>query len=185
LELSAQHLTVGGVLRFSSSFPSVPAALDIISVELSISQSYELQSFADPSRKVSVSPHKMVLFILDENSPKRGIPAVEGLDDTQNNDLAKYSNGWFASMGKEETFQVTQVTRVPDDDHLRPTTQMGTKTVIRISHEITLEIRFKATGQGTPPKVFKLTRPVTLSSVWFILRRISVIALIPPFNSAA
>lgn len=64
--------------------------------------------------------------------------------------------------GEEWTY--SRVCRVPDDDHVRPTTLEASDGRIRASHTISVEIKYRVDGEEKE-KVLRLTKPVTITSV--------------------
>jgi hypothetical protein len=159
-------------LHFSLQFPSTPNALDIIAIEASILQNFSLTSLQDPKKKASPPPHKRRIFRFDENSNKHDIPSVSIPPVISSLALKKNlisppgtPKGVVAAIAQGEGYQVSHLVRLPDDDHLRATTQPGSNTIIRVSHEAVVEVKFRNTEEMGPAKIFKITRPITFSSV--------------------
>jgi hypothetical protein len=177
VELTSQHLTVAGLLNVSFHFPSVPEDTYILAVESYILQSYELQSFSDPSRRAIPQVQKRGLFRFDEQRHRRDIPVTFTATTRppiprhiRHPSAAGASAESIGFLSRGGSMQMSHLVRVPDDDYVRPSTQLGTKSVIRISHQIVVAITFRHCHDDGPAKVFRVTRPITFSSVGRILR---------------
>ena len=65
-----------------------------------------------------------------------------------------------------QSYEISHMARLPNDDFIRPSTLDGTKTPLRVLHELIVEVRFlPLTRPGGSVKVLKVTRPITISSV--------------------
>ncbi|KAF8306103.1 hypothetical protein DL93DRAFT_2088997 [Clavulina sp. PMI_390] len=60
------------------------------------------------------------------------------------------SPNYLQRIPARRAYQLSHLAQLPGDEYLRPSTIKGTKTPIKVSHEIVLEVRFRSTG-GTPP----------------------------------
>ncbi|CEQ43230.1 SPOSA6832_05141, partial [Sporobolomyces salmonicolor] len=64
-----------------------------------------------------------------------------------------------------EEFNHTRICRVPDDDHVRPSTLEGTEASIRVSHKMSVEVRYRKEGDEED-MVLTIGKPITITS-WF------------------
>jgi hypothetical protein len=170
-------------------------------------QSCSLQSFKDPGRKANPAPMKVRLFLFDEDSKRLEVPDMTGpacaptvssapwkkhllaLSPTTatNVSLSEPEQGPFKIVGEGGSFELTQWVRLPDDDHLRATTQPGTKSVIRFSHAIVMEVKFRK-DDDLEMKTFKIAKPITFSTVSirrYILLPVKTILTKCPLSAAA
>ncbi|GAA6029706.1 hypothetical protein JCM8097_001011 [Rhodosporidiobolus ruineniae] len=69
----------------------------------------------------------------------------------------------LASVVPGQEFHHSRICRVPDDDHVRPTTLEGTETKIRVSHKISVEVRYRKAGDEED-MVLTIAKPVTIAS---------------------
>ena len=64
--------------------------------------------------------------------------------------------------GKE--WMYARVTRIPDDDSVRPTTLEGTDTPIRVKHQLVCQVRYRFKG-SRKDQVLEMASAVTIASV--------------------
>lgn len=72
-----------------------------------------------------------------------------------------------------KSYHLSHLTRLPNDDDIRPSTLEGSKTPLRVKHELIIEVRFASprtdpsgvTSSGV--KMMKVAREITISSVSF------------------
>ncbi|GAA5918559.1 hypothetical protein JCM1841_003303 [Sporobolomyces salmonicolor] len=62
-----------------------------------------------------------------------------------------------------EEFNHTRICRVPDDDHVRPSTLEGTEASIRVSHKMSVEVRYRKEGDEED-MVLTIGKPITITS---------------------
>jgi hypothetical protein len=156
VSLLSQHLTIGGLLDFTISFPSVCAPFNIESFEVYLAQSYEVRTPKDPERLLEVPWHKYsMLQIILKNSTLNEDSAMDPYPDQP----------LPSSVSEGESFSMTRTARIPDHHHTRASTLSATTSVLSISHNIVVEMTFRHPSMDRPAKVFKAKSPVTISSV--------------------
>jgi hypothetical protein len=151
---------VGGLLEFSLQIPSAPKALLIDSMTLHLIQSCELREPDNTNRSQFLPSQKCQIFRFHRGNAKAQVSVSGGAPKA----YSPYRPP-FAAVARGESFSISHTARMPDHHLARSTTLRATKSVISISHSIELEITFRNAEQDWPPKVFKVTRPITISSV--------------------
>ncbi|GAA5840236.1 hypothetical protein JCM5353_007836 [Sporobolomyces roseus] len=74
----------------------------------------------------------------------------------------------LASLPKEQEFRYSRICRVPNDDHVRPSTLKASEGRIRVSHSMIVEIWYKVEG-GNEEKILTITKPLTIASCCCLL----------------
>ncbi|GAA5895076.1 hypothetical protein JCM6882_008278 [Rhodosporidiobolus microsporus] len=69
----------------------------------------------------------------------------------------------LAHVHAGEEFHYSRICRVPDDDHVRPTTLEGTDTKIRVGHKMSVEVRYRKDGDEED-MVLTIGKPITITS---------------------
>ncbi|BGP38964.1 hypothetical protein JCM10449v2_002902 [Rhodotorula kratochvilovae] len=70
----------------------------------------------------------------------------------------------LARLAAGQEFHHSRICRVPDDDHVRPSTLEGSpKTRIRVSHKMSIEVRYRKDGDDED-MVLTIGKPVTITS---------------------
>jgi hypothetical protein len=133
-------------------------------------------SCKDPSRRASAPPKKMVVYQLDSHRNEHNARATHSAGDEisaggrdkhdEETPRPSGTNEVVRSLEQGESFQVAQLICIPNDDYVRPTTQAGTNTPLRVNHQIVVEMKFRLQGEGNlPVKTFRVPKPITFSSV--------------------
>jgi hypothetical protein len=80
----------------------------------------------------------------------------------------------LARLSAGDPFTYARVTRIPDDDSVRPSSLDGTNTPIRVRHSIVCQVKYRFKG-SKKDQVLDMTSPVTIASVrlLFLLLRLS------------
>ncbi|GAA6014720.1 hypothetical protein JCM10207_006917 [Rhodosporidiobolus poonsookiae] len=89
----------------------------------------------------------------------------------------------LARVEPGQEFHHARIVRVPDDDHVRPTTLEGTDTPIRVSHKMSVEIRYRKEGDtpDTEDMVLTIGKPITITSCCCLIDSI----YLPTYTAAA
>ncbi|GAA5832491.1 hypothetical protein JCM5353_003257 [Sporobolomyces roseus] len=171
LHVSSPHLTVASLLFLSITFERPPEGLKIMSVSAHILQSFDI-SFTDKSiQPVKPTPQKKLLFWVDSTSP-----IAESSEDLL--DKPNLSRGTLPPLAFERRALLAQplarleggqewtyarVSRVPDDDAVRPSTLPGTKTPIRVKHKLVVQVKYRFKG-SKKDFVLEMSSVVTIAS---------------------
>lgn len=70
----------------------------------------------------------------------------------------------LARLQRGKEWQYARVTRIPDDDLVRPTTLDGTETPIRVAHQLVCQVRYRFKG-SKKDQVLEMASGVTIASV--------------------
>ncbi|GAA94020.1 uncharacterized protein L969DRAFT_92953 [Mixia osmundae IAM 14324] len=68
----------------------------------------------------------------------------------------------LADLDASEEYSIKHVSRIPNDNLLRPSTQPGTQTPIRITHELAIEVRYL--NAQNKPRVLKIKKAISIAS---------------------
>lgn len=186
--ITTPSLSVAGILTLSLVHPNPPPNLNVLLIRLFVEQKYELHR-KDTHEWVSVPKDKYRVWELGVAPPQhpeinngkywaQGILTAEGVQPgTRLGAAARHVPDVVQPLNvlteKGETlhgYRIKAVARLPDDNRLRPSTAKGTRTNIRISHEIGLEILFSRVDvlddkYGLPkPQVFSMSKSVSIPS---------------------
>ncbi|GAA5844654.1 hypothetical protein JCM3766R1_005975 [Sporobolomyces carnicolor] len=171
LHISSPHLTVASLLFLSVTFERPPEGLKIMSVSAFILQSFDV-TFVDKSiPPVKPPSQKKLLFWVDSTSP-----IAESTEDLL--EKPNLSRGTLPPLAFERRALLAQplarlqgghewtyarVSRVPDDDAVRPSTLAGTTTPIRVHHRLVMQIKYRLKGQKKD-LVLEMSTAVTIAS---------------------
>lgn len=154
LRLSSSQLTVAS-LAFLSFQLLAPPELDVYSIAAWIDQSFEVHytgDLAKPRRQ------RNLLFFHDESLP---MPEPTVGPDGQLVTATQLGKGASLPLSHERRklrprplttvqagvpFTYSRIVRVPDDDHVRPTTLDGTQSRIRAKHRLVFELKYRTPG---------------------------------------
>ncbi|CEQ40475.1 SPOSA6832_02102 [Sporobolomyces salmonicolor] len=171
LHVSSPHLTVASLLFLSVTFERPPEGLKVMSVSAFVAQEFEIY-YSNPEVPTSrPSKQKKLLFYVDSTSP---IPSsTEDLLDRPNLSrgtlppLAYEPRAFLpqplARLERSKEWTYARVTRIPDDDSVRPTTLEGTDTPIRVKHQLVVQIRYRFKG-SKKDLVLEMASKVTIAS---------------------
>lgn len=154
--ISSPHLTVSSLVAFRVAFvaPSQRATIQSISafITQNFSIHYEDGSVAQPP------PKRYQLTTIDETTAPRSLALPLNDDKPREPDPIPLKP---LQPGAEWRF--SRLARIPNDDHCRPTTLSGTQARIRVSHKISVEIKYIPAG-GVNEKLITISKPVTVAS---------------------
>ncbi|GAA5959797.1 hypothetical protein JCM21900_001018 [Sporobolomyces salmonicolor] len=142
MAMQSQHIMVGGLLLFRLSLLFPPRDLYIYSIKVKIVQQFHLKSPQDASHESAPPPHAQTVFILDSAHPPN-------MAKVQDNNLGGRSGSQTPRFGplkvlkKDEMWKIHHLARLPNDNHIRPTTHEGTVTPISVTHSIQMELTFR------------------------------------------
>ncbi|GAA5970544.1 hypothetical protein JCM8115_002735 [Rhodotorula mucilaginosa] len=154
LHISSPHLTVASLIFLGITLESPPEGLKIMSVQAFVRQQFEIH-YTNPDLPVSHPPEqRKLLFYADSSTPvpnstdnlldrdhlSRGAPPPLAYEPRAflPQPLARLEGG--------KEWMYARVTRIPDDDSVRPTTLKGTDTPIRVQHALVAQVRFRYKG---------------------------------------
>ncbi|GAA6050031.1 hypothetical protein JCM3770_001924 [Rhodotorula araucariae] len=171
LHISSPHLTVASLLFLSVVFEHPPEGMKIMSVQAFVRQSFEIH-YTDPDVPVSRPPvQKKLLFYVDSSTP-----LAHSTDDLLDRDhlsrgapppLAYEPRALLpqplARLEGGKEWMYARVTRIPDDDSVRPTTLEGTDTPIRVKHQLVCQVRYRFKG-SKKDQVLEMASHVTIAS---------------------
>ncbi|GAA5956901.1 hypothetical protein JCM21900_006284 [Sporobolomyces salmonicolor] len=171
LHVSSPHLTVASLLFLSVTFERPPEGLKVMSVSAFVAQEFEIY-YSNPEVPTSrPSKQNKLLFYVDSTSP---IPSsTEDLLDRPNLSrgtlppLAYEPRAFLpqplARLERSKEWTYARVTRIPDDDSVRPTTLEGTDTPIRVKHQLVVQVRYRFKG-SKKDLVLEMASKVTIAS---------------------
>ncbi|GAA6029617.1 hypothetical protein JCM8097_000965 [Rhodosporidiobolus ruineniae] len=171
LHISSPHLTVASLLFLGVTFEQPPEGLKVMSVQAFVRQDFAIH-YSNKDVSVQHPPiQRKLLFYADSTTP---LPtSTEDLLDRPNLSrgapppLAYEPRAFLPQPlarlpgGKEWTY--ARVTRIPDDDSVRPTTLAGTDTPIRVEHSLVCQVRYRFKG-SKKDQVLEMSTPVTIAS---------------------
>lgn len=217
--LTSASITVGGIAALAVVHPKPPPNVNVHMVRVFIEQRYEIynhrtqSNVAPPPEKLKVwevgslprlgthggaitTPALWAQGVLSAagvqpgrrlgNAAMHVYPTVQPLAESLQVDERPLNE--IPDAGRYG-YRIKSVVRLPDDNRLRPTTARGTRTDIRISHELGVEVLFSRTDvldqrpdsdlYGQPKvQVFSVAKAVTIPSCAFTFDAIHL----PPYS---
>ncbi|WFD18121.1 hypothetical protein MCAP1_000333 [Malassezia caprae] len=155
--LTGVSLTVAGVLHLSLVHPTPPPTLNVLMVRVFVEQMYELYSpHADTWELMPVE--KLKVWELGVPAPRKremnhapywelGVWTAEGVQrGTRLGRAARGAEGVVRPLADDVPsmpgYRIKTAVRLPDHARLRPSTMQGTRTRLRLSHAIGVEVLF-------------------------------------------
>ncbi|GAA5848782.1 hypothetical protein JCM9279_002944 [Rhodotorula babjevae] len=171
LHISSPHLTVASLIFLSVCFEQPPEGMKIMSVQAFVRQEFEVH-YSDEQVPVSKPPmQRKLLFYIDSSTP-----LAHSTDDLLDRDhlsrgapppLAYEPRALLpqplARLEGGKEWMYARVTRIPDDDSVRPTTLEGTDTPIRVKHQLVCQVRYRFKG-SRKDQVLEMASAVTIAS---------------------
>ncbi|GAA6019165.1 hypothetical protein JCM10207_006572 [Rhodosporidiobolus poonsookiae] len=171
LHISSPHLTVASLLFLGVTFEQPPEGMKVMSVQAFVRQDFEIH-YKNKDLGIQYPPvQRKLLFFADSTTP---VPtSAEDLLDRSNLSrgapppLAYEPRSFFPQPlarlegGKDWTY--ARVTRIPDDDSVRPTTLEGTDTPIRVKHQLVCQIKYRFKG-SKKDQILEMATNVTIAS---------------------
>jgi len=108
----------------------------IYSIKVKILQTFHLQSPTDSSHSSTPPPHSQTIFILDSSHPPNyaKVSAEEG---GRSGSATPSKSGMpLKVLRRDEMWKVNHLARLPNDNHIRPSTHEGTKSPISVNHSV-------------------------------------------------
>ncbi|GAA5900704.1 hypothetical protein JCM6882_000945 [Rhodosporidiobolus microsporus] len=171
LHISSPHLTVASLLFLGVTFEQPPEGLKIMSVQSFVRQEFEIH-YSNKEVPIQRPPvQRKLLFYVDSTTPI----AASTEDLLERSNLSRGAPPPLAyeprallpqplarlNGGKE--WMYARVTRIPDDDSVRPTTLEGTDSPIRVSHSLVLQVKYRFKG-SKKDQVLEMASNVTIAS---------------------
>lgn len=157
---TAQNISVGGLFQMDIHSPTPPPDLYIYMVRVCLDTTIELKTKRKGKQVVPTQRHK--LYEKGYVPPSKNDPHGEG--------DGKKAEGYVRDPtrdGAQSAWTVQGLARMPDDNSIRASTIGGTKSAIRFSHVLIVEVvhsREATVGEDRKLKVFTLRQPITLPS---------------------
>lgn len=130
---------------------SPPQRLCIHSIKVKILQTFQLTSFVDPSFSVEAPVDVRTVCVLESrHPPNSGVlpPAELGAIGQRSGSLPPGHHP-LAVLAAGQEYNVRHLTRLPNDTLLRPTTQPGSTSGIRVkSHQLQVELMFRVLDEA-------------------------------------
>ncbi|GAA6013166.1 hypothetical protein JCM10207_006192 [Rhodosporidiobolus poonsookiae] len=147
IELMSQHITVGGLLLLRFYLPSPPQDLFLHSIKVSLKETFHLSSPDDPSRRASIPETTHTVCILSSSAPPNSAQMSSSGRGAPRRDLSP-SAAPLARVPSGEGIEVVHLARMPNDNHLRPTTMEGSETPIRVEAGVDVEVLYREWVDG-------------------------------------
>ncbi|GAA5899208.1 hypothetical protein JCM6882_009284 [Rhodosporidiobolus microsporus] len=141
MALQSQHITVGGLLLFRLSLLFPPMDIFIYSIKVKILQQFTLRSPVE-DHTCTPPPSPQTVFILDATHPPNNAKVQdEGRGAPSGSQTPR--DGPLKSLRKDELWNVIHLARLPNDNHIRPSTPPGTQTPLTLHHTLQCEITYR------------------------------------------
>lgn len=155
LRLSSSQLTVASLAFLSFQLLAPPAELEVYSIAAWIDQRFEVHYTADLARP----PRQRNLLFFHDESLAMPEPTLnpdghlvtptqvgKGTSPPMAHERRKLRPRPLTTVKPGTPFTYSRIVRVPDDDHVRPTTLDGTATRIRAHHRLVFELKYRTPG---------------------------------------
>lgn len=201
IAVSTSSLTVGGILNFAVVHPYVPPNVNVHLLRIYVEQNYEIYDrltdrwgFMPPEKlrvwEIGVPPPRT----REENQPSywaQGLLTADGVQNGTRLGAAARNSSVLHALGDapDAGYHLKTVVRMPNDHRLRPTTARGTRTDLRVSHELGVEFVFSRPDvldersdsdmKGLPKmQVFTMSKSITVQTCEFTYDAIHL----PPYS---
>ncbi|WVQ99930.1 hypothetical protein IAU59_007073 [Kwoniella sp. CBS 9459] len=139
---TAEVFSISAVILLGISIPAPSPACTVFLIRLVLAQSYNITSPRTPNNPPHMpeATRNHVLYQvgrMHKPGEKHPARAVESL----------WRGSGAHGTGGEDGCKIRAVARMPNHDKIRPTTQDGTITPIRVTHELTLQVFYSIDGQ--------------------------------------
>ncbi|GAA5989603.1 hypothetical protein JCM10908_000549 [Rhodotorula pacifica] len=142
MALQSQHCMVGGLLLFRLNLLFPPIDLVIYTIKVKIVQTFHLQSPVDKNHTADPPSAAQTVFIVDAAHP----PNYGKVSDTTRTPKSEPQTpriGPMKVLRKDEMWKLHHLSRLPNDNMIRPSTFEGTITPISVSHTIQMEMTYR------------------------------------------
>ncbi|TNY20512.1 hypothetical protein DMC30DRAFT_416925 [Rhodotorula diobovata] len=153
IAMQSAYCMVGGLLLFRLNLLFPPTDLLIYSIKVKIVQAFELRSPVDKEHTCSPPPWAQTVFILDSAHPPNMAKISEDNASGAKSGMQTPRLGPLKALRKDEMYRLHHLARLPNDNHIRPSTQEGTITPISCHHTIQCEITYRpmTEEESNPP----------------------------------
>ena len=125
-------------------------------------------SSSRPSTPSRDSPHSGFSQVLPKSSSMSSHQSeTQSKAIYQSNDKPVVDASPLVSLSKDKEYRYSRICRVPNNDHVRPSTLKASEGRIRVSHGMIVEIWYKIEG-ADEEKILTITKPLTIAS-WYVL----------------
>ncbi|GAA5897062.1 hypothetical protein JCM8208_006157 [Rhodotorula glutinis] len=161
IAMQSAYCMVGGLLLFRLNLLFPPTDLLIYSIKVKIVQAFQLRSPVDKDHAVTPPPYAQSVFILDAtNPPNMAKISEDNARGAKSSGMQTPRTGPLKALRKDEMYRLHHLARLPNDNHIRPSTQEGTTTPIACHHTIQCEITYRPmTEDESNPPPFDPTAP--------------------------
>ncbi|BGP16113.1 hypothetical protein JCM10213v2_004107 [Rhodosporidiobolus nylandii] len=142
MAMQSQHIMVGGLLLFRLSLLFPPMDLFIYSVKVKIIQTFQLRSPVDRNHQSTPPPSPVTVFILDSTHPPNEAKVQDDGRGARSGSQTPRV-GPLKALKKDEMYSLVHLARLPNDNHLRPSTPEGTDTPLTVHHTIQMELTYR------------------------------------------
>ena len=196
IAVTSASLTVGGIVHLYVVHPNPPPNLNVLAINVIIEQKYELYNKAT-GEWMPVPTDTLRVWDLGIPAPRtremnnakhwaQGLLTAEGVQQgtaSRIGMIGRAARSFLTPMDAQAQegitdlhgYQIKTVLRLPNDRKLRPSTMQGTRTNIRISHELGVDVLFSLTDKledrknnemyGLPKtQVFSMVKKVRIPS---------------------
>lgn len=128
---------------------------------------------------ISPPRQKKLLFYLDESTNPAGTSSESLLDKANigrgsnpplSHELRKLNAKPIYNIDNETEWHFSRIVRIPDDDHVRPSTLKGTQTPIRVKHKFVVEIKYRL-ADGKKDMLLTMSTDLVIASVSHFISR--------------
>ncbi|BGP40006.1 hypothetical protein JCM10450v2_003986 [Rhodotorula kratochvilovae] len=153
IAMQSAYCMVGGLLLFRLNLLFPPVDLFIYSIKVKIVQAFHLRSPVEKDHAVSPPPYAQTVFILDAAHPPNSAKISEEEGRGAKSGMQTPRAGPLKALRKDEMWRLHHLARLPNDNHIRPSTQEGTTTPIACHHTIQCEITYRpmTEDESKPP----------------------------------
>ncbi|ODO06697.1 hypothetical protein I350_04055 [Cryptococcus amylolentus CBS 6273] len=153
----ADVFSISSVFLLSYKVPAPSPRTTIFLFRLILAQSYSVVSPRTPNDPPHIpeSPKQHVLYQIGrvhkstESHPEVGVDCLWRGKEVPDKEKKK------EGMEGEESWTVKAVARMPNHDKIRPTTNEGTITPIRVSHELIIQVYYSVHGEDVKGRLIK------------------------------
>ncbi|KZV98616.1 hypothetical protein EXIGLDRAFT_746508 [Exidia glandulosa HHB12029] len=167
--LRSPHLTVAGLLHISISLPSVPSDISLASISISVAQSTVIQLPSQPEKSINTPDQILNVVRLNRSIPRQPLSQTEAALEPGVLYTAAgmpHDSTLLAVIPTGQAFDAQYLTRLPNDQELRPTTIHGVRTkrqyIFSISHELRIEIVYST--PTSRQRLAKFRQPISFLS---------------------
>lgn len=152
LSLSSGFTMVGGLLMFRLALILPPTPITIHSIRIKVNQKFHLTSAYEPGFEIDAPNDPRTVFLLDGRHPPNSgiIPDSEGANTAPRSGSpppGAHSTP-LVTLEAGQEWRIHHLSRFPNDNLLRPTTQPGPQPGIKVSHSVSMECVYRVIQEG-------------------------------------